>query len=307
LTGKLKLAIFTSETHFLEWTKSFDARFFTPVSGSGVRFVISKASMAMRMRLFLRNADAAFADFLTPIAAKVTHVSTKPVFIRIHRFELDYPDIFTKVNWDNVAGVIAVSEHYRGLIGKLIPKDIPLVAIPPGVDENQWPFHPCESGRICTWALPSARKRIYDLSLALKGYTLHVGGLSARDRILIDRNERWSLGHVLEPDAQFPSWLWDKEIYVHHALDESFGVAISEAMLSGLIPLVHRVPCVTEFVPESLTFIYDNELRSLIETIRLMASDERLALKESLRQTILDKYTARTTALRIADFISSHI
>lgn len=304
--GKVKLAIFTTETSFLDWTRSFDVQFFKPTSGSGIRFVISKASMALRMRAFLRNADAAFADFLTPIAVKVAEVSTKPVFIRIHRYELDTPDLFTKVNWSNVAGVIAVSEHYRDLLRSLIPKEVPIVAIPPGVDENKWPFHPCESGRICTWAIPTPRKRIYDLMLALRGYTLYIGGLSARDRILVDRNQRWSLGHILEPDAAFPSWVWDKELYVHHALDESFGVAIAEAMLSGLIPLVHRVPCMTEFVPENLTYIYDGELRNLIETTRSMDRDERLALKESLRKRILDDYTSKTTALRIADFISSH-
>ncbi len=128
--------------------------------------------------------------------------------------------------------------------------------------------------------------------LALKGYELHLGGYSANDRILVDRNVRWNLGHVIEPDIKFPEWLWDKEIYIHHALDESFGVAIGEAMLAGLIPLSHRLPCVLEFLPSELTYVYNSELVDLIEKVRAMDLDERNKLKQELKEIILSKYTS---------------
>ena len=293
----LKLVVFATDLKFLDWTRLFDTELITPSKKRGLRFVYDRYRQPSRIKSLTKKADVVFADFLNQPAIKVSQHSSKPIYIRIHRFELDMPELFEQVNWSNVAGVIGVSEYYGKLLRSLVPKDIPIHVIPPGIAAEKWQFKPSETGKLCTWAIPTPRKRIYDLMLALRDETLYVGGWSAKDRILKDINERFALGHILEPDIEFPDWLWDKEIYIHHALDESFGVAIGEAMLAGLIPLVHHLPCVLEYLPRNLTYIYNSELIELIHSVREMALEERLALKQKLREIILDGYTSEQTGL----------
>lgn len=305
-----KLAVFTSNRSFLGWTKRFTTKVVeTPRTSS-----FTLKSLASKGRWFLglnhkitslsKWADVVFVEFLHELGHAVIRHSKKPVYIRIHRTELDTPSLFEKVNWVNVKAVIAVSEHYSKLMRHQIPKEVPIVVIPPGVDADRWPFRPSTSGKMCTWALPSARKRIYSLMLALRNHPLYIGGYSAQDRIILDTVQRHSLPHILEPEAKFPEWQWDKEYYIHNALDESFGVAIAEAMLSGLIPLVHRVPCVLDFVPEDLTFVYDSELVDLIERMQAMDADKKLAMKKRLRKTIVDGYTSERTGDMMEDLFS---
>ena len=291
-----KLAIFANDTKFLGFAKGFETRIFGKSQSKGIRFILEKALTSYRIRSLSRWADIVFVDFLTQIGQRATKYSTKPVFMRIHRFELDHPHLFDNVNWDNVATVIAVSYHYGKLLKDYVPEHVPIEVIYTGVDAERWPFHPSNSGKLCTWAIPTPRKRIYGLMLALKDYTLHVGGYSAEDRILKDINTRFDLNHSLEPDIEFPKWLWDKEYYMHHALDESFGVSIGEAMLSGLIPIVHHLPCVLEYLPKEYTYIYDSELIELIEKFRALSDDERLKRKKQLRDIILKGFTTEHTA-----------
>jgi glycosyltransferase involved in cell wall biosynthesis len=296
-----KLVVFTGNTAFLKWTKEFETRIVTPPKSSSFNFtsMLSKgrwfATIPRRIRSLSKWADVVFVDFLGEFGHKVSQHSKKPIYIRIHRTELDHPSLFENVEWSNVKAVIGVSEHYGKLLRKLIPESVPIVVIPPGVDSNRWPFHPGNSGKLCTWSIPTARKRIYSLMLALREYQLHIGGYSAEDRILVERCREYDLNHILQPDVSFPEWQWEMEYYIHNALDESFGVAIAEAMLSGLIPFVHRIPCVLEFVPENLTYRYDEELLDLIEEYKAKTAEEKLELKKNLRQAILDGYTAEKT------------
>ena len=292
-----KLAVFTNNTSFLKWTDRFDTTIYSMPKESSfrVRSLISKGwwflNLPRRIRSISKSADIMFVDFLSELGQKVTYHSKKPVYMRIHRTELDFPKLFEGVNWSNVAAVIGVSNHYAGLLRRMIPKEVPIKVIPPGVDDKKWPFKPSDSGKICAWALPTPRKRIYSLMLALKDYPIYIGGYSASDRIIVEANERFSLGHHLEPEVRFPEWQWDKEYYIHHALDESFGVAIAEAMLSGMIPFVHRIPCILEFTPEELTYVHDSELIELIEDFRSRPADDKLELKKKLRDSIVEGFT----------------
>ncbi len=294
-----RLAVFTEDPKFLGFTRRFESRVYGRIESKGLRFVLERMLLPFRIQSISRWADYVFVDFLTPMGQRITKFSTKPVYLRIHRFELDFPHLFEDVNWDNVATVIAVSNHYGKLLREFVPKHVPIDVVYTGADAKRWPFHPCNTGRLCTWAIPTPRKRIYDLMLTLRNETLYVGGYSANNRILKDINERFALGHSLEPDIKFPEWLWDKEFYIHHALDESFGVAICEAMLAGLVPLVHRLQCVLEFLPQEFTYIYDSELLDLIEKYRAMSDDDRLALKKQLRSIVLNGFTAEQTGERM--------
>jgi hypothetical protein len=62
-------------------------------------------------------------------------------------------------------------------------------------------------------------------------------------------------------------------------------------MLSGMIPFVHKIPCILEFTPEELTYIHDSELIELIEDFRSRPPEDKLELKKKLRESILKGYT----------------
>ncbi len=282
----IKLAIF-GKSNFLGWTRGFETKIMSGTNPN--QSMIGKASYILqetrRIKKHARWGEIVYCEFLSEIAIKASNISPKPVFLRIHRAELDRPDRFERMNWDNVAMVIADSKHYASLIRERVPKNVKIIDIPPGVDQTKWPYHPSHTKKICTWSMPVRRKRIYSMMLALAGHhTLYIGGVSAADRINSAANERWNLGHILEPDVKFPQWQQDKEFYVHHALDEGLSVAIQEAMLAGLIPVVHRIPMALELVSEDLTYIFDNELVDILHHLKDLDPEERDAIKEKHRK-----------------------
>jgi glycosyltransferase involved in cell wall biosynthesis len=282
----IKLGVF-GKSNFLGWTEGFETRV---LAGSNPdQSLFGKAKFIMlqdrRIRSLAKWADVPYCEFLSEIAIKASQLSPKPVILRIHRAELDRPDRFERMQWDNVALIIADSKHYASLIRERVPKNIKIIDIPPGVEQDRWPYQPSHSKKICTWSMPVRRKRIYSLMLALAGHhTLYLAGESAKDRINSAINERWKLGHILELDVEFPEWQSDKEFYVHHALDEGLSVAIQESMLAGLIPVVHQIPMALELVSKDLTYIYDHELVDLLHNLKQMGEDERDAIKEKHRK-----------------------
>ncbi|MHA1928257.1 MAG: hypothetical protein ACTSV2_06730 [Candidatus Thorarchaeota archaeon] len=296
----MKLTIFGA-SNFLEWTKDLETKNFTGRYTS--KSLVGKASYKLqesrRIKKLANWSDIVYCEFLSDLSIKVSNLSPKPVFLRIHRTELDMPGLFERMNWDNVAAVIAVSKHYAELIKQRIPKHVKVVSIPSGVDAEKWTWHPSQTKKICTWSMPVRRKRIYSLMLALAGhYQLYVGGYSAEDRINKEVNEKWNLGHILESVVSFPEWQQDKEFYIHNALDESFGIAVVESMLMGLIPVVHELPCVLEYLPKEYTYVYDHELIDLLQKLQNMDEDERQAIKEKNRENALQNLTNEVTYKR---------
>lgn len=294
-----RLAVFTTNTSFLAFTRHFESRIFGSIPASGLGFLVRKLMQPLQIKSLSGWADYVLVDFLTKLGVKVTHYSRKPVHIRIHRYEIDKPELFHQVNWDNVKSIIADSEHYADIIQKMIPFHIPVHVMHAGVDMTRWPFNPSSSGKICTWSVPDLRKRLYDLMLALKDYRLYIGGYSANDRHLVSANKRFSLGHIFEPDVRFPDWQADKEFYIHHSLDEGLPVSVGEAMSAGLIPLVHRFPSSTEIVPKELTYVYNSELRELIDQMRAKSPEGRLELKRKLRERVKEEFSAEKTAVHL--------
>ncbi|MHA1955928.1 MAG: glycosyltransferase [Candidatus Thorarchaeota archaeon] len=279
----IKLAIF-GKSSFLRWSEGFETKM---LSGSNPdQSLFGKANYHLQQNRRIKNlakwSDVPYCEFLSEIAIKASHLSSKPVILRIHRAELDRPDRFERMSWDNVALIIADSKHYASLIRERVPNNVKIIDIPPGVEQE-----------------PVRRKRIYSLMLALAGHhTLYLAGVSASDRINRAANERWKLGHILEPDAEFPQWQSDKEFYVHHALDEGLSVAIQESMLAGLIPVVHRIPMALELVSHDLTYVYNHELVDLLHHLKDENEDERDALKEKHRKYAEDNLTNNVVHIR---------
>ena len=148
----IKLAVF-GKSSFLGWTEGFETKV---MSGSNPdQSLMGKASYIMQESRRIKNhakwGDIVYCEFLSEIAIKASNLSPKPVILRIHRAELDRPDRFERMNWDNVAMIIADSKHYASLIRKRVPSQMKIIDIPPGVEQDRWPYQPSHTKKICTW------------------------------------------------------------------------------------------------------------------------------------------------------------
>jgi glycosyltransferase involved in cell wall biosynthesis len=242
--------------------------------------------------------DLVFCEFLKREVATVSRVARVPVVVRLHAYEIDQPDYLIKpVDWSNIAKLVVVSEAYKRLASGLIP--LPATVIYNGVDLEKFRFKPSNTGAICTYGYHRAVKRFYDLMLALKDYELHIGGEGENTRILRAANERFGLNHKFSghvPQELLPEWLSDKEYYVNHSMDESFGVSLIETMAAGLIPLCHDYAAAKEIVPDTYRYRYDNELRERLLFFRGLTPEARLSRKAELRRIVEERFSLRQQA-----------
>jgi glycosyltransferase involved in cell wall biosynthesis len=247
--------------------------------------------------------DLVFCEFLKREVATVSRVARVPVVVRLHRYEIDQPDYLIKlVNWNNITKLVVVSEEYKRQAERLIP--LKATVIYNGIDLKQFRFKPSNTGAICTYGSHRASKRFYDLMLALRDYELHIGGEGEDTRILQAANDRFGLHHRFHGRVPLPDWLYDKEYYVNHSMDESFGVAMVESMAAGVIPLCHDYAAAKEIVPEIYRYRYDNELLERLHFFQTLSTEQRQDHKVELRHIAEDRFSVEEQAASFRELFS---
>jgi glycosyltransferase involved in cell wall biosynthesis len=126
--------------------------------------------------------------------------------------------------------------------------------------------------------------------LALRDYELHIGGEGEDTRILRAANERFGLRHKFYGHVPLPEWLYDKEYYVNHSMDESFGVAMIEAMAAGVIPLCHDYAAAKEIIPSTYRYRYNDELLDRLRYFSNLSDGERHEHKVALRNIVEERF-----------------
>ncbi len=76
-------------------------------------------------------------------------------------------------------------------------------------------------------------------------------------------------------------------VFLHLGVNEPFGIAVVEAMASGLIPIAHRSGAIPEYMPRELTYIYPEEAAQKIAQILETSPTSLDELRNSLRQRAL--------------------
>jgi glycosyltransferase involved in cell wall biosynthesis len=266
------------------------------VRSYGVRALYQQARWAAfrraRIGRLCNRFDLVFCEFLKREVATVSRVARVPVVVRLHRYEIDQPDYLIKpVIWNNIASLVVVSEEYRRQTERLIP--LQATVIYNGIDLKVFGFKPSNTGAICTYGSHRASKRFYDLMLALRDYELHIGGEGEDTRILQAANERFGLHHHFHGHVPLPDWLYDKEYYVNHSMDESFGVAMVESMAAGVIPLCHDYAAAREIVPEIYRYRYDDELRERLHFFQTLSTEQRQDHKVALRNIVENRFSVQ--------------
>jgi glycosyltransferase involved in cell wall biosynthesis len=307
MTQPLRLLVLQSNPHFLEFLKLFPdfdisvvdlntSRLFRAPRGNGAAVLLRQAKWVIWHRRGIRRLcnqfDLIFCDFLQSDVAIVSRLTHTPIVVRLHRHEIDRPDVIAQVDWSRVTKLVVVSETYRRLAEDIIK--IPAEVIYNGIDLERFAFTPSTGATICTYSTHVGRKRVYDLMLALRDYELHIGGEGEEDRVLNDAKTRFGLRHKFYGRVPIPEWLRDKEYFVTHSMDEGCCVALIEAMAAGLLCLCHDYAAAKEILPSEYRYTYDSELVSLLEHFRGLSAHERERHKRALRKIVEERFDLRS-------------
>jgi glycosyltransferase involved in cell wall biosynthesis len=244
------------------------------------------------IRRLCKQFDIIFCEFLKGDVGIVSHLIDTPIVLRLHRYEIDRPDLIAQVDWNKVTKLVVVSEAYRRLAEAVVK--VPATVIYNGIDLQRFAFAPAATGAICTYGHHLARKRFYDLMLALRSYELHIGGKGEDDRVLNEMNKRFALRHKLYGTVPIPEWLRNKEYFITHSMDDSFQVALVEAMATGLLCLCHDYAAAKEIIPQEYRYRYNSELIDLLEHFRSLPALDRQRHKIALRRIVEERFDVRS-------------
>jgi glycosyltransferase involved in cell wall biosynthesis len=260
-----------------------------------------RLNLDRRLRRYCRKYDLLFCDWAAQWTADVTRViDDVPIVVRLHGFEVDRPDLLHEINWGHVSALVTVSDYMESLVTRSPHIQVPRqMVIRNGIDLERCAFNPSNSGQLCTYSIfDQPQKRVYDLMLALRDETLHIGGKGTIARAMASAIKRFGLRHVLHGWVRIPEWLRDKEYFFMHSFDESCGVSLLEAMASGLLCLSHDYEACKEILPEHHRYVYDDELLDLLAEFRTLGDSERLQVKKEQRRIVETQYDARDQAAR---------
>jgi phosphatidylinositol alpha-mannosyltransferase len=237
---------------------------------------------------------------LTPSTSMLaTFAATAPVVATFHAFaersrlmELTAPVLRTV--YRRIAAPVAVSRAAAAFLRRAIPGDVEVV--PNGVDVERFagaasPPAGLPAGRIVVWVhrldpqkgFPVAVRAFARLAAGLPDVHLVVAG-DGRDRDAVgllpepDRGRVVMLGTV--PNEDLPGLLAAADVFVAPALgQESFGIALVEAMAAGVPVVASAIPGYDEVVRDGVDglLVPPNDANALAKALRRVLEDPNLA------------------------------
>jgi len=277
------------------------------------RGLISKGmfylSLKPRLKYLSRSNDVIFCEWFNKFSVLMSRLSSKPIFIRLHRFEIDNPDLIKKASFENVKGIVTVSHFYKSLVEKAIGKSAPIHVIRNGVDIEKFSFSKTihRPLRICSLSNLIPRKRVFDLIVNNPSLALDLGGDGISRRVIEDAISRFRLQAQVCGHVELPRFYHDHDIFVMNSMDESCGLALLEAMSCGLIPFCFEWGGVREILPREHTYRNYEELKSKIDALREKSDSEILDLKRHFRNLVEVKNDLRDQAKMFESLFESAI
>lgn len=199
---------------------------------------------------------------------------------RIHRYEL-YGDAFLQANWNTIDEVVFVSEamkkRFIKVMGKKLPSQLQMTVLPnltghvaaikPTVGRNPW--------HIACVARFAAQKNLVMLLPVMQAlvkidsrYTLFIAG-RVEDQCLYESFCELVNVYGLRRNIvicgtlaanEMAAWYVGKSFLLSTSYHESQGMAVFEAMLAGLKPVVfHAQGGLTEYLPDRYLFLSSDE------------------------------------------------
>lgn len=236
------------------------------------------------------------------LAILASRVSPKPIYIRLHRFEVDENKTFQKIDWNNVKSLICVSEAYRDYVQAKFSNlgiNVPIHVVYNGIDTNLFSYNEKVNNplRMCTLGNLVYRKRVFDLIINNPDLDIDVGGEGVERRVLEDAIERFNLKATLLGKVELPDFYHHHDIFINNSEDEGFCVALIEAMSCGLIPLVFDWKTAREAVPPEYIYGDYGEMRRKLVRILNLPEEKIIEEKKAVRRIVEKRFTAKDQAL----------
>ncbi|TET26250.1 MAG: glycosyltransferase [Candidatus Bathyarchaeum sp.] len=297
----MKMLVVASNTHFLDWIKEFpyDVNVFKiHLYMSRVRKAFFYATLKPKLKILSWKYDIIFCDFFDEFANIMSKVSSKPIYVRLHRTEAYNPTFLKTANFENIKTIITVSKYYKKIVRELVGDKVPIHVVPNGVDTEKFSYNPHVHRplKICTVSNLTHRKRIFDLIVNNPDSKIDIGGKGEERRILEDAINRFNLKAKLCGWVELPEFYHQHDIFIMNSSDESFGVSMVEAMSCGLIPLCFAWHGVEEILPPE--YIYHNyqEMREKVSKIQEMSKTEISQIKRKMRSIVESKFSLEQQA-----------
>lgn len=190
-------------------------------------------------------------------AVMASHGSSKPVLVRMHRYEAYSPHL-PRINWPDVA-LVCSSPQVLAIAQRRCPavmKARRVWTLPIGIDLDDFPLQPHKHGfRIGVMGNINARKNPFGWLQVLAAarekdtrYSLHIAG-EPQDECLLDYTKHMidAMGlkdsvtfyGQLRRDAVASFWVY-MDYCLSASLHDSYVVNVREAMACGVKPLVHE-------------------------------------------------------------------
>ena len=292
----MKLLIITHNTNFLQWVDKYDdkVKIIKYDTDWGFR-KIYKLIFYIRIRILSYFYDVIFCDFFTFLTGWTSHASSKPIYIRLHRYEIHNPNLLLNVNIKNIKTIITTSKYYKSLVIEVLGDNIPVVVIPNGIDTNIFKFdskvnHPLKT---CTLGLLIPRKRVFDLIVNNPELNINIGGKGIEKITLETIIKKFKIKAKLHGFVKLPSFYYDHDIFLMNSSDESCGVSMIEAMSCGLIPLCFSWGGIEEILPQENIYKNYAELNDKLKLLNNHSDDELLKIKHKMRKLVEEKYTLK--------------
>lgn len=244
--------------------------------------------------------EVIWVDWCVDVAATLSEWNAnvrKPLYIRVHAFEVLEGSAAPAVTWQNVTAVICVSSDIARLLRTQVPgidRATRVEVIPNGVCARQYKPSADFNPKHIAWVGVLAPKKNPFLALHVlhglvqvdRQFRLSIAGAAENPRTVQHLHflvERLGLRAHVEVDGHIHDmarWLGDKGVLLSTSLYESFGFAIAEAAAAGLRPVVFDFPNADAIWPPGM----------LVSTIGHAISAVRSARQNEFREWVCQTY-----------------
>lgn len=297
----VNMLVIATNLRFLDWIKKlpFNVKIFkVSTSMSRTRKAFFYATLKPKLKILSWKYDIVFCDWFDEMASVMSRTSKKPIYVRLHRNEAHNPIHIRTAKLENIKAIITVSNFYKNIVKEIVGDKIQVYVVPNGVDTEFFSYNPHIHTplRICTLSYLTPRKRIFDLIVNNPDLEINIGGEGGEKRILEDAIKRFNLKARLYGFVKLPEFYHQHDIFIMNSSDESFGVALIEAMSCGLIPLCFAWHGVEEILPPEHIYYNYEELREKISQIKEMSNTEITHIKRKIRSIIQSKFSLEEQA-----------
>jgi len=304
-----KLLVIASNTNFLDWLKKvpYEVKIFKiNLNVNKIRKAWFYMSLKPKLRFLSHKYDIIFCDFFDNFSALMSRVSSKPIYIRVHRGEVDKPVYFKNANYNNIKAIITVSKYYKKVISELTQNKTQIYVVPNGVDTEKFGFNPHIHNplRICTVSNLVPRKRIFDLIVNNPELEIDIGGEGEEKRILQDAIKRFDLKAKLYGFVRLPEFYHQHDIFIMNSSDEGNSVALLEAMSCGLIPLCFAWHGAEEILPRDYLYYDYQEMNEKICRFTEMPRTRLERIKREMRKIVESRFTLERQAQNFISIFS---